>query len=410
MTPLLAGLALLVAALTAPAANGAWPQWGGPARNFVAADAGIAESWPSTGPRALWRRPLGDGFSGIVTDGSTAYTVFRDGVEDVVIALDAATGKDVWQARYAAPFTDTCSERLGGVPRAAPLIAGDRLIAVSAGGRMVSLDRRTGKEQWRTDLVADGSPASKPCGYSSSPVAHKDTVITTAGGAGRGVVAIEAATGKTRWATQDFDNGYSSPTLVTLDGRPHLIVFTAGEISGLDPDTGALEWTRPHPADYGVNVAMPLWGADSLLFVSSAYNGGSRVLKLTRTAGKVHVEELWANKRVRIHFGNAVRIGDRVYASNGDFGAAPFAAIDIRTGDMAWRDRTVTRSSLIAIGDRLLILDEDGNLVLARPRADGLTVLAKAQVLTGRAWTAPTLSGTRLLLRDRKEIVAFDLR
>ena len=223
-------------------------------------------------------------------------------------------------------------------------------------------------------------------------------------------MAIEAATGKTRWATQDFDNGYSSPTLVTLDGRPHLIVFTAGEISGLDPDTGALEWTRPHPADYGVNVAMPLWGADNLLFVSSAYNGGSRVLKLTRSAGKVHVEELWANKRVRIHFGNAVRIGDRVYASNGDFGAAPFAAIDVRTGDMAWRDRTVTRSSLIAIGNRLLILDEDGTLVLASPRADGLTVLAKAQVLTGRAWTAPTLSGTRLLLRDRKEIVAFDLR
>lgn len=275
---------------------------------------------------------------------------------------------------------------------------------------MVSLDRLTGKEHWRVDLVADGSPAALPCGYSSSPVMHKDTIITTAGGKGRGVVALDAATGKTRWATQDFDNAYSSPTIVTLDGAPHLVVFTAGEISGLDPDTGALEWTRPHPADYGVNVAMPLFGADNLLFVSSAYNGGSRVLKLTRAAGRVTAEELWANKRVRIHFGNAVRIGDRVYASNGDFGAAPFAAVDITTGDMAWRDRSVARSSLIAVGDRLLILDEDGSLVLARPSADGLTVLAKAQVLGNRAWTPPTLSGTRLLLRDRKEIVAFELR
>jgi hypothetical protein len=275
---------------------------------------------------------------------------------------------------------------------------------------MVSIDRRTGKEQWRVDLVADGSAASLPCGYSSSPVAHKDTIITTAGGPGRGVVALDAATGKIRWATQDFGNGYSSPTIVDVDGQRHLVVFTAGEISGLDPDTGALEWTRPHPADYGVNVAMPLWGSGNLLFISSAYNGGSRVLKLTRTVGTVTAEELWSNKRVRIHFGNAVRIGDRVYASNGDFGAAPFAAIDIKTGDMVWRDRAVSRSSLIAVGDRLVIVDEDGNVVLARPGADGLTVLAKAHVLSSRAWTAPTLDGTRLFLRDRKELVALDLR
>jgi outer membrane protein assembly factor BamB len=412
MTPLLVALTLLVVALAGEdnAGTRAWPQWGGPSRNFVAADVKIAETWPSTGPRTLWRRPIGDGFSGIVTDGTTLYTVYRDGAEDVVVALDVTSGNVVWTARYLAPFAETCSERLGPAPRAAPLIAGTRLITVSAGGRMVSLDRRTGSEHWRVDLVTEGSSAALPCGYSSSPVAHGEAIITTAGGKGRGVVALDAATGKTRWATQDFDNGYSSPTIVTLDGAAHLVVFTAGEVSGLDPESGALVWTRPHPADYGVNVAMPLWGPDNLLFISSAYNGGSRVLKLTRTAGKVNVEELWANKRVRIHFGNAVRLGDRVYASNGDFGAAPFAAVDVKTGEMAWRDRSVTRSSLIAVGDRLLILDEDGNLVLARPGPDGLTVLARAQVLSNRAWTAPTLSGTRLLLRDRKEIVALDLR
>ena len=414
MTVLSAILSLLIATFatgdSSPEPPGAWPQWGGPSRNFVAADVTIAESWPAGGPRTLWRRPLGDGFSAVVTDGETLYTVYRDGGNDVAVALEAATGKELWKAPYPAPFAETCSERLGAAPRAAPLIAGQRLITVTAGGRMVSVDRRTGKEAWRADLVADGSTASLPCGYSSSPILHKDTIITTAGGRGRGVVAIDAASGKTRWATQDFDNGYSSPTIISLDGAPHLVVFTAGEISGLDPDTGALEWTRPHPADYGVNVAMPLWGPDNLLFISSAYNGGSRVLKLSRVAGRVNVEEVWANKRVRIHFGNAVRIGDRVYASNGDFGAAPFAAVDIRTGDMVWRDRSVARSSLIAVGDRLLILDEDGNLVLARPGADTLTVLAKAQVLSNRAWTAPTLSGSRLFLRDRKEIVALELR
>jgi hypothetical protein len=158
-----------------------------------------------------------------------------------------------------------------------------------------------------------------------------------------------------------------------------------------------------------VNVATPVWGSDHLLFVSSAYNGGSRVLKLARSGGQVSVEEVWANKRVRIHFGNAVRIGDTVYASNGDFGSAPFAAVDVKTGDIRWRDRSVARSTLVAAGDKLLILDEDGALVLATPTATGLTVLAKAPVLDGRSWTAPTLAGTTLYLRNATEIVALDL-
>ena len=403
---------LAVATLTASGGErggGAWPQWGGPTRNFVAPDVKIADAWPAGGPRTAWRRPLGDGFSAIVTDGTTLYTSYRDGASDVAVALSAADGHTVWEARYPAPFTETCSERLGDAPRAAPLLAGDRLITVSAGGRMVSIDRRSGKEQWRADLIGPGSDAAKPCGYSSSPVQYKDMLITTAGGPGRGVVALDTATGRVRWSTQDFMNGYSSPTLIDLGGRPHLIVFTAAEISGLDPETGGLEWTRPHPAEFGVNVAMPLWGPDDLLFVSSAYNGGSRVLKLTRGGGRVNVEELWANKRVRLHFGNAVRLGDRLYLSNGDFGAAPFAAVDVRTGEMLWRDRAVTRASLIGVGDKLIILDEDGQLALAKPGATGLTVLARAPMFSGRAWTGPTLSGSRLFLRDRKEIVALDL-
>ena len=186
-------------------------------------------------------------------------------------------------------------------------------------------------------------------------------------------------------------------------------MFSAGEISGLDPQTGSLDWTQPHPADFGVNVAMPIYGEDHLLFVSSAYNGGSRVLRLRREQDRVLAQQVWANKRVRIHFGNAVRIGDRIYASNGDFGAAPFAAVDIATGDMLWRDRAVARASLIGVGRRLIILDEDGKLTMATPGDEGLTLHGQMQLFSGRAWTVPTLVGTRLFARDRKEIVAHEL-
>ena len=416
-------LALLIG--FAPAADRvAWPQWGGPARNFVRTEVDareLATTWPAEGPRRLWQRPLGEGYSAIVTDGRTLYTLFRAGNTDVAIALDAATGKTVWETRYDAPFVETCSERLGPVPRAAPLIAGDRLITMSAGGLMTSFDRHTGKEQWHVGLLATATDAVRACGYSASPLAFGDLIITTGGGPGRGVVAVKAASGAIAWQSQDFQNGYSSPLLIDLDGQPEVVVFTYGEVSGLDPRTGALEWTVPHASDQGVNVATPVWGGDNLLFVSSAYNGGSRVLRLSRAdrtgtppeGGKVKVEEVWANRRVRIHFGNAIRDGKRLYASNGDFGAAPFAAIDVGTGDLLWRDRSVARSTIVGVAGKdgmlLVLLDEDGTLVLAAPGDAGLEVRARASVLGARAWTAPTLSGTTLYLRDLKQIVALDL-
>ena len=384
-----------------------WPQWGGPTRNFVV-QADIAPSWPEAGPRQAWRRPLGDGFSSIVGDGTTLYTMYRDAESDVVIALEAATGKTAWETRYIAPFEETCSQRLGSAPRAAPLLAGDRLITVSAGGLMHSFDRRTGAQQWALPLVTDARQA-KPCGFSTSPVLFRNTLLTMAGGQGRGVIAVDVATGRQLWAAQNFSNGYSSPLLIDLEGRPELIAFTAGEISGLDPSTGALEWSVAHPADYGVNVAMPVWGDDGVLFVSSAYNGGSRALKLSRKDGRVLVEERWAHKRVRIHFGNAVRIGDRIYTANGDFGAAPLVAVDVKTGDPVWRDRTVPRATLLAVGNQLLALGEDGTLLLGTPGSEGLTLQGKVQVFNGLSWTAPALIGSTLYLRDRKEIVALDL-
>ena len=133
------------------------------------------------------------------------------------------------------------------------------------------------------------------------------------------------------------------------------------------------------------------------------------MLRLTRRQGAVQVEEVWTTKRVRIHFGNAVRLGNRIYASNGDFGAAPFAAIDVATGEMVWRDRSVSRSTIVGVGDKLIILDEDGTLALATPGDSGLVVHAKASVLGARAWTAPTISGTTLYLRDTRQIVALEL-
>ena len=194
-----------------------------------------------------------------------------------------------------------------------------------------------------------------------------------------------------------------------MDGQPQLVVFHADGIAGLDPTSGTTYWNHSHKTDYGLNIAMPVWGADNLLFMSSAYSGGSRVLELKQTGGKTAVRELWFNRRLRVHIGNAIRLGDIVFGASGDFGPAIFTALNVRTGETAWQERGLARASGVYADGKLILLDEDGVLALARPDAKGLNVQSRAEVLTNRAWTIPTLVGTKLFLRDRINIKALEL-
>jgi outer membrane protein assembly factor BamB len=383
-----------------------WPQWGGPSRNFITSDPGLLLEWPVAGPTRRWQRPLGDGLSSIVTDGTTLYTLYRVGDDDVAVAIDAETGKTVWESKYAAPFHETCSNKMGPTPRATPLIAGDQVITISAGGLMNAFARATGTRVWARSVSEPSSPV-RPCGSSSSPLAHGGLIITP--GAQRGMVALDAKTGQTVWHMKEFDVSYSSPILVNVGGSMEVITLTGTDVVGLNPDTGVVEWTHPHPAEVGANVTTPVWGSDGLLFLSSSYDGGSRVLRLQRRDAKVNVEELWHHQRVRVHFGNAVRMGDRVFASSGDTGSAPLVALDALSGETVWRSRAVGRAMVIGAGKQLILLDEDGNLAIGTPAEAGLTVHAKAQVMEGVSWTPPTLSGTTLFIRNRQTIAALEL-
>lgn len=295
------------------------------------------------------------------------------------------------------------------MPRATPLLAGGRLFALSAGGKLTALATAGGEITWQRDLFRGHPAAVRACGFSSSPLAYDDMVLVQAGAPGSALIALRQKDGTVVWQKHDIPNGYASPLLVSVDGQDQLIAFMASEVVGVEPRTGDLLWRHPHPTESEVNASTPVWAPGNLLFVSSGYNGGSRVLRLSRKPGGTAVEELWAHKRMRVHFGTALRVGGVVYGSNGDFGPAPLTAVDLRTGEVLWRDRALGRASGIVVGRRLLLLDEDGVLVLATPGAEGLLVHARAQLMKHEAWTPPTLAGTTVLLRDRQTIAAYDL-
>jgi outer membrane protein assembly factor BamB len=395
-----------------------WPQWGGPNRNFVTTSSGLASTWPASGPRLLWSRDLGEGYSSVVVDGNRAYTMYREKAgllslgkkdEEVVVALDAATGKTIWEHRYDAPPLPRMNLEYGAGPHATPLIAGNRLFTVGTMGHFHAFDKASGRVLWSHNLY-DEFGVVWGRGYSCSPIAYKDTLVLTTGRPGHSVIAFRQSDGGVVWKKHDIDYGPSSPILIHVDGQDQLVLFMANGPVGLDPANGDLLWSHTHKTDWGLNISTPVWGSDNLLFLSSAYSGGSRVLHLMRAGGKTNVRELWFSSRMRVHFGTAIRLGDYVYGSSGDFGPAFLAAVEVKTGRVVWQDRSFARASLVYADGKFILLDEDGTLGLVTVSPTGPTVHARASVLSRNAWTAPTLAGTRLFVRDRKTLRAFDLK
>ncbi len=386
-----------------------WPQWGGPGRNFMANVTGLANEWPANGPRQLWGRRLGTGHSAIVVDHGKLYTMYSRGQQEFVIALDAANGKTIWEYPYQSPTKGLALE-YGEGPHATPLIVGNLVYTVGTTGKMHALDKQTGKLVWFHDLWTEFGGTRMDRGYSCSPLAYKKTVIVTVGGSGQALIAFDQKTGAVVWKKQNFELSPASPMLINVDGQEQLVAFMADGIFGLDPNNGELLWNHPHKTEWGLNISNPVWGEGNLLFVSSAYNGGSRVLQLAQSGGKTRVKEVWAHKRMRVHHSTIIRLGDYVYGSSGDFGPAPLTAVEVKTGKIAWQDRSFSKANFLYADGKLILLDEDGNLALVTVSPQGLKIYSKMQLLSSKAWTVPTLVDGKLYVRDRKVIMALELK
>jgi outer membrane protein assembly factor BamB len=351
-------------------------------------------------------------------DGGTLFTMYRRGDQDVVVAVAASTGRTIWEYGYDAPFiiggrdAEVVKEyhlEQGVGPMATPLIVGDSLFTVGGSGKFHHLHKKTGRVIWSKDLILDLQGYVRQRGYTCSPLAYKDTVIVPVGAVGGAVMAFNQKDGAILWRKHDFRHAYASPFIIDVDGQEQLVLFMENDVIGIEPNTGDLLWS--HPANkQGTNVSTPVWGAGNLLFVSASYGYGSHGFKLTRSGrARTTIEKVWSNPKVRLHFANAMRIGDVVYGSSGDFGPAFFTALDARTGQILWQDRRLAKASFVYADGRFILIDEDGQLVLAKPMDDGLMIISRVQLLEAAARTPPTLVGRTLYLRDRKAMVALDV-
>jgi outer membrane protein assembly factor BamB len=330
----------------------------------------------------------------------------------VVVALDAATGRTLWEHRYPSEPFDFSQ---GPGPHSTPLLVGGRIFATGTNKQIHALDPVSGKLLWARDLVKDfGAPPrlirpAVKAGYAVSPLAFEDTIIVQAGGTGQAVMALKQSDGSVAWKSGDFLVSESSPILIDVDGQPQVVVFAGQSVHGLDPRTGRILWSREHDTSGDMNNSTPIWGPDNVLLVSSGYNQGTRALKLTRQGAETQVEEVWFTARLKIMFANALRLGDHLYATHGDFGPAVMTALDVKTGEVVWQERGFGRSSFVHAEGKTIVIDEDGDLALVRLSPEGMNVVSQTRLFNTVSWTAPALVGTTLYARDREKIVALNV-
>ena len=386
-----------------------WTQWGGPNRNFQTQASGLKDTWPAAGPRVVWKRAIGEGYSAPVVENGTLYTLYGKPKQEFVFAANAETGATIWEHQTPMTFQSDAPE-LGNGPYAAPLLVGDRLFTTGVAGRVQCLDKKSGKLIWTQELLTDHGGSRMMYGYASSPVAFRDTIILPVGGRGKSVMAFQQADGKVAWARHDYGNVYSSPILIDLQGLEQAVVLMDGALIGLNPHNGDLQWQVPFRADYSIAIATPVWGPGNLLFISAEYNAGAKVVELQRNGQQTTARELWSSNRLRLHHGNAMRIGDAIYFSSGGKGSqAILSAVDARTGNILWQERSIQKATFVWADNKLVTLAQDGTLMIAQPSPQGFKISAKASLLTELSWTPPVLVGTRAYLRDRRSMMAVDL-
>ncbi len=397
------------AAKTAPPAA-PWVLWGGPNRDFQSPSTGLADQWPPAGPRRIWSRPLGqDGYSGMAVENGVLYTMYRRGTDEVTTALEAATGKTLWESTDSVQFRNANAPDVGPGPYAMPQVIGDRVYTSSANGHFLCLDKKTGQRVWAHDLYREFSGSPLEFGYSCHALPYKNSLIMLAGGSGSAIIAFDPNDGHVLWRKQRFKNAHSSPLLINVDGQDQVVALTAQDVFGFDPNNGELLWQHSHPTEYGLAISTPVWAPGNLLFISTAYNGGARVLQLSRSGAKTQVKELWRNQRLQVHFGSVIRNGDYVYFSSGHRGPVFLTGVELKTGKVVWQNRDFAKAQLLAADGKLILVDQDGTIALAVATPQEFRVLAKAPVLTAISWTPPTLAGTTLYVRDRRNIMALDV-
>lgn len=381
--------------------NANWPQWRGPNRDGVSKETGLLKQWPAEGPPLVWKATgAGRGYSSFSVANGRLFTMGLRGDREFVVAFDVVTGKEAW----ATPHGNAFHNDQGDGPRGTPTIDGDRVYALGGNGDLSALDTRTGKVIWSKNILQEFGARNIQWGISESPLIVGNKLLVNPGGPGASIVALNKTNGSVIWKSQSDEAGYSSAIPVQVNGGTQVVFFTAARALGLDLNDGRLLWEYTRPSNDTANVATPVARANRV-FISSDYGTGGGVVEI-KPDGKA--QEIWFNKDMKNHHSSSVLVGDYLYG----FSSSILTAMKFDTGEIAWRDRSVGKGSLVYADGRLYCLSERGVMGLVEATPTGYAEKGRFRIEQGSlpTWTHPIVAGGRLYLRDQDTIYAYDVR
>ncbi len=375
-----------------------WTKFRGAAHNGITTEIGLNPKFSASGPRKLWSKNVGLGYSSMSVKGNRLYTMGSKGGEDSLTCLNTDTGEVVWRAHYKHGRRDYGADPNPTATGSTPTIDGSNVYVLSRDGIVFCFDAAKGNMIWAKNVRQESGAETPSWGFTGSPLVDGNLVIVNVGASG---CALNKTTSRIVWKSRGMA-GYSTPLPFSAGGQRVLVLFTGKSVVGVSPASGRVGWTFPWSTSYEVNAADPVVIGDSL-FISSGYSKGGSLLRFTNG----RPQPVYETRQMRTQFNSCVLINGFIYGNDD----GRLKCLDAKTGAVKWQARGMGNGGLIAAGKTLLVTTQEGELLTVSANPNAYTEISRAKVLGGTCWIQPVFANGKIFVKNNEgDVVALDAR
>jgi len=399
---------LFLQAALASAAD--WPIYRGPAQDGVSAEK-IVVQWSGASPKAVWNAPTSKGFSSFSVSKGKAFTLVARNSRETCLALDAATGKELWAADLAPAKFDGGAQE-GDGPRSTPTVNSGKVYVFTANLVVHCLNIDTGKPIWTVDLVKQHHGKNIHWESAASPVVEGDLIFVACGGPGESMLGLNKETGAAVWKTGDDQITHSTPVVTTILGQRQVIFFMQSGLVSLNTKDGKELWRFPFPKAGSMAISPVV--SDDLVYISAQYNVGSATCRISKQGSGFTATKLWSisgNSPVCNQWSTPVCKDGYLYGmfDPTKYKNGKMKCVELATGKVKWDHAGFGQGNVILVGSRLVALAEDGNVVIVEASPDGYKEVCRTKAFNDKCWSTPAFADGKIYVRSISQGRCFDV-